>query len=229
MVQLAMSAFLEHMPSRKAKYELLQTLRDTSEGKLFLEKEYAVCTRSLCEMYEADGEVEKATVIIQEIQIETYGSIEAKEKVSFILYQMQLVLMRSDFVRCQILSRKISKKNINEVGFEELKIQFFKFMVRFYVHEKMHLETAKAYQTIFDTYKTAPTDMALDTTGDLKKRAFQNFILYLLLCSHSNEKVDLLNIAEKNYQRSLDEDSLLQRYVSKFLVFELMPLDESTL
>ena len=50
-------------------------------------------------MLEADGKVEEATKNIQEIQIETYGSLTTKEKVEFILYQMRLVLSRRDFVR----------------------------------------------------------------------------------------------------------------------------------
>lgn len=58
---------------------------------------------------------------------------------------MKLVLARNDFVRCQILSRKISKKHINEAGLEEQKIRYFTFMVRYYIHEKLHLEVAKAY------------------------------------------------------------------------------------
>jgi len=44
--------------------------------------------------------------------------MENKEKVDFILYQMKLVLLRQDFVRLQILSKKISKKAISEAGLE---------------------------------------------------------------------------------------------------------------
>jgi len=51
-------------------------------------------------MLEEDGKVDEATKIIQEIQIETYGSLKNAEKVEFILYQMKLVLLRRDFVRC---------------------------------------------------------------------------------------------------------------------------------
>lgn len=61
---------------------------------MFVEREYAVCTRQVVEMYEADGKIEEAVKQIQEIQIETYGSLENKEKVEFILYQMKLVLIR---------------------------------------------------------------------------------------------------------------------------------------
>lgn len=83
-----------------------------------------------------------------------------KEKVEFILYQMKLVLLRRDFVRCQILSRKISKRHLNDAGLEKLKIQYFLFMVKYYVHEKMIIECAKAYQTIFDTINKAEPELA---------------------------------------------------------------------
>jgi hypothetical protein len=46
---------------------MLETLREASEGKLFLEKEYANCTKILCEMLEGDGKGDEATKIIQEI------------------------------------------------------------------------------------------------------------------------------------------------------------------
>ena len=81
------------------------------------------------EKYKMLEALREGTKIIQEIQIETYGSLETKDKVEFILYQMKLVLMRKDFVRCQILSRKISKRHLSEVGLEALKIQYFLFMI----------------------------------------------------------------------------------------------------
>ena len=99
MVQVCMDDFLSKMPNREEKYHLITTLREASDGKMFLEREYANCTRWLCEMLEEDGKVDEATKIIQEIQIETYGSLQTKEKVEFILYQMKLVLIRRDFVR----------------------------------------------------------------------------------------------------------------------------------
>lgn len=97
---------------------MLEALREASDGKMFLEREFAQVTRMNAEMLEADGKHDDATKMVQEIQIETYGSLKTVEKVDFILYQMKLVLGRRDFVRCQILSRKISKKHINEKGLE---------------------------------------------------------------------------------------------------------------
>ena len=66
----------------------------------------------------------------------------------------------------------------------------------------MTLDTAKAYQIIFDTYAALPD--LLDASGDLRAVAFQNFVIYLMLSPYSNEKVDLLQIVLAKYARELD-------------------------
>ncbi len=64
LVQICMNIFLDKMPTREERYNLLNTCREASEGKLFLEKEYADCTTWLCNMLEQDGKQEEATKII---------------------------------------------------------------------------------------------------------------------------------------------------------------------
>lgn len=58
---------------------------------------------------------------------------------------MKLVLQRGDYVRLQILSKKISKKSIDEVGLEAAKIQYYTYLVRYYVQEKDLMSAAKSY------------------------------------------------------------------------------------
>ena len=228
MVQLCMKTFMDQLPSREERFNMLSTLRQATDGKIFLEREYSQTTRDLVEMYEADGKIDEAAKIIQEIQIETYGSLENKEKVSFILYQMKLVLARQDYIRTQILSRKITKRGLAEEGMEDLKIQYYGFMVRYYVHEKESMDTCRAYQTIYDTINKASeeTKTKIDASGEARKSAFQNFVLYLLLSPYTQDKVDQLNIIESMYPRELEAEPLLTKYVRKFLTFELMPLQE---
>ena len=228
MIELCQKTVFDKLPNRDEKYKMLTAIREACEGKMFLEREYSQATMTLVKFMEEDGKAEDGTKIIQEIQIETYGSLEVKEKVEFILYQMKLVLMRKDFVRCQILSRKISKRHLAEKGLEEFKIQYYLYMIQYYVHEKMILDAAKAYQTIFDTVHKADEELAkqLDADGQQKIRSFQNFVIYLLISPYDNEKVELLNILEKQYVRDLENNDLLQRFVHKLLTFELMPLNE---
>ena len=232
MVALVMGTLLEKLPSRDEKFSMLETLREACEGKMFTEREYSQCTTQLVEMLEADGKLDEATKTIQEIQIETYGSLENREKVDFILYQMKLVLQRQDYVRLQILSRKISKKAISEKGLETQKIEYYNFMVKYFIHEKETLEASKAYQTIFDTINKTPVEedqVPLDPAGQRKKQSFRNFVIYLLVSPYTNEKVDLLNIVEAMYPRELEQEELLSKFVRKFLTFELMPLYEETI
>jgi len=99
MVQQSLNVFYDALPTREEKYNLINTLKELTNGKIYLEREYARVITLLCQMYEQDGETDRATDMIQDIQIETYGSIEMRDKVDFILYQMKLVHMRRDFVR----------------------------------------------------------------------------------------------------------------------------------
>jgi len=147
--------------------------------------------------------------------------------VEFILYQMKLVLARNDFVRCQILSRKISNRALNEKGIEASKIQYYKNMVQYYVHEKELLEAAKAYQLIYDTInKATPEEAAVLEARYPNDRveAFQNFVLYLLISSYDQIKVDLLKVVESTYPRELEkqENEKISSWVKKMLNFELM-------
>jgi len=48
-----------------------------------------------------------------------------------------------------------------------------------------------------------------------------------MLSPYSNEKVDLLNIVDSLYQRELDLNELISKFLRKFLTYELMPLNEN--
>lgn len=81
MVALCMGTLIEKLPTREEKFNLLASIREACEGKMYAEREYADCTRKQVEMFEQDGKIDEAAKIIQEIQIETYGSLQAEEKV----------------------------------------------------------------------------------------------------------------------------------------------------
>jgi hypothetical protein len=98
-------------------------------------------------------------------------------------------------------------------------------MVRYFIHEKMVMDTAKSYQTIYDTYNKSEPELALDMTNELRNIAFQNFIIYLMVAPYDNEKVDLLNIVNTLYTRELDQNETLSKYLRKFLSFEIMPFN----
>ena len=115
---------------------------------------------------------------------------------------------------------------MNDFGLEKFKIQYYIFMIKYYIHEKLHLDVAKSYQTIFDTYNKASSDLSLDPSGSLKSTSFSNFVLYLLLSPYTSEKVALLNTVKSSYPRELEQIEAIGLFVKKFLTFELLPLDQ---
>ena len=66
---------------KEIELELIDTLRTVTEGKIYVEVERARLTHRLSMMKEAEGKIEEASKIMQELQVETYGSMDRKEKV----------------------------------------------------------------------------------------------------------------------------------------------------
>lgn len=93
-----------------SKEALLKTVRVHTEGKVYVEMERAIATRKLATMRESDGKVKEAFDLMQEIAVETFGSMDRKQKYDFILEQMRLALATDQYSQAQIISRKINPK-----------------------------------------------------------------------------------------------------------------------
>lgn len=78
--------------------------------QIYVEVERARITRLLSKIREDEGNITEAADILQELQVETFGSMDKREKVDFILEQMRLCLAKHDYVRTQIISKKINTK-----------------------------------------------------------------------------------------------------------------------
>ena len=90
--------------------KLIDTLRTVTESKIYVENERSTLTHCLAIIHEKDGNVTEAAKIMQELQLETCGSMERKENVEMILEQMRLCLAVQDFIRAQIISKKLSTR-----------------------------------------------------------------------------------------------------------------------
>lgn len=105
--------FVDQVPDRETKEILLNTVRANTEGKVFVEVERARATRTLAAFKESDGSFKEAFELLQEVAVETFSSMERKEKYDFILEQMRLALITEQFNQAQIISRKINPKIFN--------------------------------------------------------------------------------------------------------------------
>uniref|UniRef100_A0A8C6FXS7 26S proteasome non-ATPase regulatory subunit 12 n=1 Tax=Moschus moschiferus TaxID=68415 RepID=A0A8C6FXS7_MOSMO len=113
--------YVEEITDLPIKLQLIDTLRMVTEGKIYVEIERARLTKTLATIKEQNGDVKEAASILQELQVETYGSMEKKERVEFILEQMRLCLAVKDYIRTQIISKKINTKFFQEENTEALK------------------------------------------------------------------------------------------------------------
>lgn len=87
--------------------DLIKTLQTVTEGKIFVEIERARLTRRLAQILEAEGKIAPAADAMQEVAVETFGAMHRSEKIAYVLEQMRLCMDNDDFIRAQILGRKV--------------------------------------------------------------------------------------------------------------------------
>lgn len=142
--------YVEEITDLPVKLRLIDTLRMVTEGKIYVEIERARLTKTLATIKEQNGDVKEAASILQELQVETYGSMEKKERVEFILEQMRLCLAVKDYIRTQIISKKINTKFFQEENTEKLKLKYYNLMIQLDQHEGSYLSICKHYRAIYD-------------------------------------------------------------------------------
>lgn len=105
----------------------------------------------LSKIKEADGKIVEAADLLQELQVETFGSMERREKTEFILEQMRLCLAKKDYTRAQIISKKINIKFFEDVANQDLKVHFYNLMIEHAVYSDHHLKACQHYRHLAAT------------------------------------------------------------------------------
>jgi len=212
MVHLAMS-WLDGLDKEK-KLELIGTLSEVTDGKIFVEVEKARLTGMLAKIKEEEGDAEEAANLLQEVQVESFGAMDRREKTEYILNQMRLVLLKKDYIRTQIISKKLNPKLLEVEDFQDLKVQYYEYMVRYWLHEKKFLEVSKAYLAIYNT----PVTQADESKW---KPVLTAHALYLTLAQYCNEQEDMLHKIDTLEAKKLDKVPIFQQVVKIFLRKEI--------
>jgi 26S proteasome regulatory subunit N5 len=166
------------------KRELIETLREVSMGKLYLELERARLTKQLAEIRENAGDVAGAASVLNDLQIETFGTMERAEKWSFMLEQIRLCLELEDTVRAQIIANKFTARTLVDEEFRKSPAmkKYYTLMIRLYTMQQRlkvaddsrNLDIAKAYLSLGDEF-------------------LGYAVLYVILTPRNNEQHDLLH------------------------------------
>ncbi|KAL7580440.1 hypothetical protein ACA910_004460 [Epithemia clementina (nom. ined.)] len=212
-----------HSSEQQKRDKLVVALLEITEGKIFLERERAQLTRALATIKEEAGDVAAAADTLQDVHVETFGSLSKREKVEFILEQLRLTLAKQDYVRAHIVAGKISRKQLHEENMEEYKIQFYTLLTLYHRrHAKDAFELAKDYHAIYSTpipnsssssaaaatttTKTTTTTAKMETeepavaaapkvvqTEETIIQAFQATIVFVALSPYGNEQQDMMH------------------------------------
>ena len=141
--------------------------------------------------------------------------MDRREKIEFLLEQMRLCLAKEDYIRTQIISKKINIKAfedetshvitspslyIDKFSFlffsKDLKLKYYQLMIEMDLHEKNYFDVCQHYKHSYDTprIRQDPNQM---------KMFLKNVILYLTLSSFNNEQSDFLHrlFLDKNLEQ----------------------------
>lgn len=148
--------------------------------------ERARLTKILAEIKEKEGKISDAADILQELQIETFASMEQREKTEFILEQMRLNLLRKDYIRTQIVSRKINIKYFAAEETSDLKLRYYELMIQHAMHGSQYLDVCKYYREVYQTKSVA---------ADETKWAeiLRYIVVFIVLAPWGNDQSDLIN------------------------------------
>ena len=211
MVKNSLNDVLPNLKNNKDSSDLLKTVIKVTEGKIFVEFEYSQAIRKMTEIYLMNKQIDEAAKLVQDVQIETFGSLDNKYKVDYILFQMQVLLEKGDYIRTLIVSNKIKRNHLDDEGFELLKIRFFNLMIQYYFHEKKYIEVSKCYKVLFDFVKKINEKLGeleknnkeikpeiienyltVKKENDLQK-LFENYVMFLSICPPELETKNMFN------------------------------------
>ena len=214
MVQKAFE-YIEKCPNEESMLDLIMAIRDVTEGKIYVEVERARVSKRLADIKENRGDIEGAASILQDLQVETYGSMEKREKIEFILEQMRLCLAKKDSIRTQIISKKISSKSFVDESFEPLKLKFYKLMIDLDLSENNYLNISKHFYEIYQS-------KSINCDEENRLITLKNVMIYLLLAPFDHEQNDLLYRHKKMCEKDLEKLTMIRDIIVLFCTKEVM-------
>jgi len=245
MIKYCNSDIIPNLKDEEKLKKLLDVIIKVTEGKIFVELEYSIAIRKMAEIHIKNNNLEEAAKLIQDVQIEAFGSLERDYKVDYILFQMETLMLKGDYIRTLIVSNKIHKNHLNDETFELLKIRFYKLMIKYYIHEKKYLDVSKSYKILYDFIheindkldkmqknkieikpKVIENYINAKKENDLKE-LFQNYVLYLSICPPELETINMYNELKLNYKKELDENKIILYIVKTHLSDDIVIINDN--
>ncbi|KAF6766592.1 hypothetical protein DFP72DRAFT_867073 [Ephemerocybe angulata] len=213
-IQAFVEQVIEWLPEIKKRdgedrwLELLETLRTVTEGKIFLETPRARVTLLLSQHHETLSEspsakdpkesLQTASDLLSDLQVETYSSMERREKTEFILEQMRLLIKVARQKDAELGKEKtkdlmgggeaeVNEEFLKDKENEDLKLKYYDMMIQHALQRDEYLDVAKYY------YKVWETPSIKEDVNGKGKAALEHIAYYIVLAPHTNEQSDMLH------------------------------------
>ncbi|CCM04205.1 uncharacterized protein FIBRA_06371 [Fibroporia radiculosa] len=228
--------------------ELIETLRTVTEGKILLETPRARVTLQLTLYHESlvtnpkSGStstpkeiLQTAADLLSDLQVETYSSMERREKTEFILEQMRLLIAlarikdaevgqegkkdsigggEAEWVKVRVGGRKVNESFLKEKENEDLRFKYYDMMIQYALKQSAYLDAAKHYHKVWET-----PSVKEDVVGR-GREALEHIVYYVVLAPHDNEQSDMLHRLFKD--PALEKLELHYALIKCFTTPELM-------
>ena len=200
----------------------------------------------LSDMKKEQGDLNAAADILCELQVETFGSMERREKTEFILEQVALCIERGDWTQAGILSRKIStryfarkpKQTPEQIEKQkkereekekargpddpplEKEDDVTDLKLRYYEQQITLAKHEDKYLDVCKHYRQVLDTESVEENPAQLHAVLQRVIYYIILAPHNNEQSDLLHrIHQDGRNASVPTEAALLKL---FTVPELM-------
>lgn len=233
--------FISSIEDEPLRMEFVATMKEVCEKKIYLEVEYARCCMMIVRHKEKQGasreDILEAAKIMENVQVETYGSMDKAEKLEFILYQMKLNILLGDLTKLIIVSKKVNLKFFQDDSFAKLEITFYLYKLQYHLNKDEHADSAECLSKVNSAFlklesdspdriqeETPEFDSFLHEVAEVylnKQNACQSYIAMMLLEDFSQDKLERLKTEWENQQAILDGNHGLKKLVQAFLSAEV--------
>ncbi|KRX42005.1 26S proteasome non-ATPase regulatory subunit 12 [Trichinella murrelli] len=225
-------ACVELMPSvscKKAKFELIETLRKTTEGKIYVEVERARLTHMLSQMKEEDGDIEGAVKVLLELQV-----LLKNKQICIFIFLIFIGFILNRVVRwknrrkcsscwnscacayCEMIlcARRSSRKRFlqNFSKHQDLKFKYYKLMILLDLYNKNYVGVSNHYYNLSET----------ETFHDKSKIVtfLKNAVVYAILAPYSAEQWSTISrISEDgNFDQIPKYKELVQLFIKEEII-----------
>ncbi|KAI1789766.1 hypothetical protein LXA43DRAFT_1182999 [Ganoderma leucocontextum] len=199
--------------------QLIETLRNVTEGKIFLETPRARITLLLAQYHETLTAAASATPasrkealqlasdLLSDLQVETYSSMDRREKTEFLLEQMRLLIAfarlkdaeiggegkdsiaggEAEWVKVRVGGRKVNEEFLKNKENEDLKLKYYDMMIQYALYQSAYLDAAKYYHKVWETPSIK------EEVNGRGREALEHIVYYVVLAPHDNEQSDMLH------------------------------------